>query len=71
MAAIAGVLEALTRDVAKRELVGPWEGYDTTPTDLSTMSAAFGELAAGLGMRLEKRRDIDRLAQVLVTQLGL
>ena len=49
MAAIAGVLEALTRDVAKRELVGPWEGYDTTPTDLSTMSAAFGELAAGWG----------------------
>lgn len=71
MAAIADVLEALTRDVARRELDGPWEGYDTTPTDLRTMRAALGGLASRLGMTLENRADIDRLAWFLVHEVGL
>lgn len=71
MAAIAAVLEAITRDVGQRELDGPWEGYDTTPTELRTMRAAFAELAAGFGLRLNDRSDIDRLAHLLVNQMGL
>jgi Zn-dependent M28 family amino/carboxypeptidase len=71
MAAIADVMEALARDVAHRELEGPWEGYDTTATELRAMQDAFGELAAQMGATLESREDIDRLAAVLVQRLGL
>ncbi len=71
MAAIAHALEALTRDVARRELDGPWEGYDTTPTDLRTMRASLGGLASRLGMTLGGRDDIDRLAGFLLHELGL
>ena len=71
MAAITDLLEAATRDVAQRELAGPWEGYDTTPTDLRTMRAALGGTAAKLGMSLENREDIDRMAGFLMSQLGL
>ncbi|MDZ7801776.1 MAG: M28 family peptidase [Trueperaceae bacterium] len=71
MAAIAGALEEITRDVASRRLDGPWEGYDTTPTDLATMRAAFGDVARQMGLRLEGRRDIDRLARHLIQTMGL
>ena len=71
MSAITDFLEAATRDVAQRRLEGPWEGYDTTPTDLRTMRAAFGAMAAELGMPLERRGDIDRMASFLMRELGL
>ena len=71
MAAITELLDAATRDVAERDLAGPWEGYDTTPTDLRTMRVAFGGLAASLGMTLESREDIDRMAGFLLDQFGL
>jgi Zn-dependent M28 family amino/carboxypeptidase len=71
MAAVANVLEALTRDVAGRRLAGPWEGYDTTATDLRTMRAALGGMAASLGVTLESRDDIERLAGLLVPEMGL
>jgi len=71
MAAIADALEALTRDVATRPLAGPWEGYDTTPTDLATMRAGLGPLLASLGIELRDRRDIDRAVVLLLERWGL
>ena len=71
MAAIADTLEALTRDVATRLLAGPWEGYDTTPTDLATMRTGLGPVLAALGIELRDRRDIDRAVAILLERLGL
>jgi len=70
-AAVADLVEALARDVAERALSGPWEGYDTTPTDLVTMRAAVGPLLARLGVPLETRADIDRVAATLLHQFAL
>jgi hypothetical protein len=71
MAAIADVMEALARDVAQRELEGPWEGHDTTATELRAMQEAFGDSSGAMGMTLEGREDIDRLARSLVREMGL
>ena len=68
MTAVAAFLEHCVRDVALRELRGPWEGYDTTATDLFTMRAALGDVAGALGVSLETRSDIERLAGVLMTR---
>ena len=70
-AAVADLVEALARDVAERSLSGPWEGYDTTPTDLATMRAALGSLRARLGLPLETRADIDRVAATLLQRFAL
>ncbi len=64
-------LEGLTRDVATRSLARPWEGYDTTLTDLATMHARLGPLLASLGIELPDRRDIDRAAAVVLERWGL
>ena len=71
MVAIAEVLEALARDVARRPLAGPWEGYDTTSTDLATMRAGMGALLDAHGIGLRDRRDIDRVAGLLLQHWGL
>lgn len=67
MAGIAGVLEQMVRGAAKRDLDGPWEGYDTTPTDLATMNAAMGGYLRLLGGRPESRADIERIAARLMS----
>jgi len=71
MAAIAGLTESIARDVAGRSLEGPWEGYDTTETDLELLRAAMGPIAARAGLALRDRGDIDRLVALLIGQLGL
>lgn len=71
MAAIADVLEALARGVAERPLAGPWEGYDTTPTDLETMRAGLGALLDARGIELRDRDDIERVAGLLRQHWGL
>lgn len=66
IAAAVDLVEALVRDVAERALDGPWEGYDTTATDVATMRAALGSLLATNGLELESRRDIDRVVGLLL-----
>lgn len=66
MAAVAELIEHFARDTATRELSGPWESWDTTETDLELMRDAIGHVASGLGVSLESRRDIDRLAGMLM-----
>jgi hypothetical protein len=70
-AAMADLVEALTRDVAARTLAGPWEGYDTTATDIATMRAALGPLLDGLGIELRSRSDIDRVVALLLQRTML
>ncbi len=71
MARVADVVEALVRCIADRALNGPWEDYDTTPTDLATMSAALGPLLAHYGLELRDRAGIERVVRLLAGQLGL
>jgi hypothetical protein len=71
MAAISEFLVDAVEDIAAKPLDGPFEGYDTTPIELEFMRRSIGPLAAALGLKLESRADIDRLAVLLVTQFGL
>ena len=52
IAATADLLETLVRDVAERDLAGPWESYDTTTTDAGTIHAALGPLLERFVSRL-------------------
>lgn len=68
MAATADSVEAMVRGVAALPLEGPWEGYDTTATDLATMRRGLGPLVRTMGEKLESRRDIDRVAAILLSR---
>lgn len=71
MALIADAVETLVREAANTDLGGPWEGYDTTTTDLETMRAAFGPFLAQQGLTLNGREDIVRAVHLLTSSLGL
>ena len=71
MARIADVTEALVRGAADRALDGPWEGYDTTATDVATVNAALGPLLAHYGVEVRDRAGIERVVRLLAGQLGL
>lgn len=71
MAATADFVEGVVRDVAGRSLDGPWEGYDTTATDVATLRAAAGEWLDAHGIPLRGRADIDRIAGLLLVQFGV
>ena len=68
MRAVATLLEHLVRDVAERDLDGPWEGYDTTATDLELMRETLGPLAGRMGLQLRDRSDIERVAALLMSR---
>lgn len=70
MARIARLLEHLVRHLADGEDCVS-EVYDTTPTDLALMRANLGPVAEALGLPLESRADIDRVAGMLNTFLGI
>lgn len=71
MAGVAGVLEALVRDLATRDLAGPWEGYDSTPTELAFLRRALGPHLRAFGSTLESRADIDRVAAMLMSRFRI
>ncbi|MFN2323017.1 MAG: M28 family peptidase [Trueperaceae bacterium] len=71
MARIADVVEGLVRGAADRGLKGPWEGYDTTDTDVATTNAALGPLLTHYGLEVRDRVGIERVVQLLARQLGL
>ena len=71
IAAIADYTETLLRAMAEKPLDGPFEGYDSTPVELAFLNKAIGSLVEQFGITLEKREDIDRLADMLMGQFGL
>ncbi len=71
MARIANVVEALVRGTAERDLKGPWEGYDTTATDVATINAALGPLLVHHGLEVRDRAGIERVVGLLTGRLGL
>lgn len=71
MERVADLTETLVRDLARVEFVGPWEGYDTTPSDLELLRGALGPVAAQLGMELDSQADIARFVAALMGNRGL
>ena len=71
IAAVAGYLEALIRDTAQRTFEGPFEGYDTVPTELQFIQKAAGPFLSLLGFNPQTREDLDMMVQALINQFGL
>lgn len=71
MKGVAEFVEALARGAAGAELSGPFEGYDTTPTEIEYFSKYAGTLLRELELSLDSRADLDRLARHIVTSYGL
>ncbi len=49
-------------------LLGPFEGYDTTATELEYMRPVLGPMAQRLGLKLESRPDIDYLTTFIASR---
>ena len=62
---------ALTLDVSRRALEGPFEGYDSTQTELHFLKDTVGPIVEALGLSLETRSDIDVVARALQAQFDL
>lgn len=71
MASIAEYLVQVTDAVSKTALDGPFEGYDSTATELRLMRKHAGRLAAQLGMRLDSREDLEAVIAELIGRYGL
>lgn len=73
MAAIADYLTRLADEVSSTRLDGPFEGYDTTNTELYFLKKNIQPALQRFGLDLEfrSREDIDRLLTIMVSQFGL
>ncbi len=67
------IRDFVTKAMAKADtssLDGPFESYDSTPTEVSLMKIALGPHLARLGINLEGRSDVDKLVAALLS-MGL
>lgn len=71
--AVAEYLGGLTERLCQASLEGPFEGYDSTWTELYFLRKTIQPFLEriGLNLRLESRQDIDRLAQLMIANFGL
>ncbi len=70
MASIRDFMIATIRQADTSPLSGPFEGYDTTPTEIEFMKEVFEPYLQRLGMQLNSRSDVDKLVQTLLS-MGL
>ncbi|MDZ7704530.1 MAG: M28 family peptidase [Trueperaceae bacterium] len=71
MTAVVDYLVRLLPKLAETRLDGPFEGYDSTPFELQTLREHLGDVADRLGLSLNSRADIDRVAIAVATRFGL
>ena len=71
--AIARFLCALTNSVSFAELKGPFEGYDSTVTEVYFLGKTVQPFLdnMGLDLQLRTRRDVDRLVEFMLSNFGL
>ncbi len=71
--AIARYLCLLAEAVSLAELQGPFEGYDSTATEVYFLGKTVQPLLdnMGLDLQLRTRRDVDRLVEFMLTNFGL
>ena len=64
---------ALTVSVSLAELKGPFEGYDSTATEVYFLGKTVQPFLdnMGLNLQLRTRRDVDRLVEFMLTNFGL
>lgn len=72
MAAMVGYVASLAEHVVGQPLAGPFEGYDTTATEVELLRRSMGAaLQQQLGLVIEGREDIDRMVQRLMATFEL
>lgn len=71
MTALVDYLVRLLPKLAETRLDGPFESYDSTPFELQTLQQHLGDVVKQLGLSLDTRADIDRVAVTLATRFGL
>ena len=67
MASIRDFMIATIRQADTYRLNGPFEGYDTTPTEIEFMKEVFEPYLQQLGMQLNSRSDVDKFVQTLLS----
>ena len=70
MASIRDFMIAAIRQADAAPLDGPFEGYDTTPTEIEFMKEVFEPYLQQFGMQLNSRSDVDKLVLTLLS-MGL
>jgi len=70
MISIRDFLIATIRQADASPLDGPFEGYNTTPTEIEFMKEAFEPYLQELGIQLTSRPEVDKLVQSLLS-MGL
>jgi hypothetical protein len=71
MAAMVEYVASLAGGVSTQPLDGPFEGYDTTPTEVELLRRNMGDALRGIGIEIEGRADIDRMVQRLMAAFDL
>lgn len=71
MTAMVDYLVHLLPKLAKTPLGGPFEGYDSTPFEVQTLREHLGDVTDRLGLSLNSRADIDRVATAIATRFGV
>jgi len=70
MACIRDFMIRTVHQADRSNLDGPFEGYDSTPTEIELMKEAFGPYLQQFGLELNSRPDLDQLVQTLLS-MGL
>ena len=71
--AVSEYVCSLTEMICSSDLKGPFDGSDTTETELRFLREAVQPVLNQLGAKidLKSRGDIDRLVELLIDRLGL
>ncbi len=71
MAAMVDYVASLAAEVAKQALEGPFEGYDTTPTEVELLRRNMGAALGRLGIEITERKDIDLMVKTVMSAFEL
>jgi hypothetical protein len=73
IASIAAYLANLATAASREEMAGPFEGYDSTDTELHFLRKTVQPVIErmGLDLKLENRYDVDRLVNLMISRFGL
>lgn len=66
MVAIRDYVVVASTMIAERALEGPFEGFDSTPTEVALIRKNMGSVLDKLGLEIRGRADIDRMVAVML-----
>ena len=71
MAAFAELLFAILPAICAQALTGPFEGYDSAPTECRFMNRSLGAMLEPMGMTVNNREDLTMVVGTLMGMFGL